>query len=288
MKLTALMMVRNESWVLGLTLRAALLWCDEVILLDHGSTDRTPEIIDSAVLEFGGARVKSIRVDEPHWNEMDLRQRMLDAARLGGSTHIAIVDADELITSNFVCCARQFFERAKRGVDVVLPMVSTYQSLNVRRVDGNWGERSALTLGFHDNGAMFWKAGGDGYQYHNRRPQGCMEDVIRVVHDEGGVFHLQFLNTDRLKAKAAWYKCVETLRWPGRKHPRELNRMYGWTLDTNGAVCKAIPECWWDHYRPLFAHLDLAAEPWHAGEVRKMLREHGADRFSGIELYGIS
>ena len=39
------MPVRNEAWCLGLTARAALKWCDELVILDHASNDATGENI---------------------------------------------------------------------------------------------------------------------------------------------------------------------------------------------------------------------------------------------------
>ena len=41
MKLICLMPARNEDWIIGLSARAALMWCDELIVMDHASTDRT-------------------------------------------------------------------------------------------------------------------------------------------------------------------------------------------------------------------------------------------------------
>ncbi|HXO41397.1 MAG TPA: glycosyltransferase, partial [Thermoanaerobaculia bacterium] len=54
MKLVGMMPVRNEDWVLGLSLRAALLFLDEVVVLDHGSSDGTPELLASIAAEHPG------------------------------------------------------------------------------------------------------------------------------------------------------------------------------------------------------------------------------------------
>lgn len=43
-KLICTIPVRNEAWCLGLTLRAVLMWCDEVIVLLHCCTDATEAI----------------------------------------------------------------------------------------------------------------------------------------------------------------------------------------------------------------------------------------------------
>ncbi len=287
MKITALMMVRNEQWALGLALRAALMWCDDVLVLDHGSTDRTPQIIDDAVAEFGGERVKVMRVDEPQWDEMTRRNQMLETARLSGATHCAIVDADELLTGNLLNVARRMFDPLRPGNQLALPMVSTYLSLSVRRWDRSFGELSSLTLGFMDAPELSWRPAHDGYQYHARPPKGSTKTTMPIDYREGGVFHLQYVTQERLQAKAVWYKLVELLRWPGRKSVHELNHMYGWTLDRTDIKTSAIDESWWAPYRDLMSkHLDISAECWHAEEVRRLLEEHGCEKFRGLELYG--
>ena len=40
MKIIGLMAARNEQWCLGLSARAALMWLDELVILDHASTGR--------------------------------------------------------------------------------------------------------------------------------------------------------------------------------------------------------------------------------------------------------
>jgi glycosyltransferase involved in cell wall biosynthesis len=101
MKLVALMPVRNEDWVLGLSARVALMWCDHLVILDHASTDRTQEILRDLCAEHPG-RLTCLRNSEGLWDEMAHRQTMLEAARAENATHIAIVDADEILTANLV------------------------------------------------------------------------------------------------------------------------------------------------------------------------------------------
>ncbi len=45
MKIVGLLPVRNEEWIIAYTLRALLRWVDEVIVLNHASTDRTGDIL---------------------------------------------------------------------------------------------------------------------------------------------------------------------------------------------------------------------------------------------------
>src|SRR5580704_9704047 len=99
MNLIAVMPARNEAWVVGCSLRIALLWCDEVIVLDHASTDRTAEIV-AEIAEQNPGRVHVISESCADWPEMSHRQRLLETARQQKATHVAIVDADEVLTGN--------------------------------------------------------------------------------------------------------------------------------------------------------------------------------------------
>ena len=69
MKLIGLMHVRDEQWVLGAALPAALRFVDEIVVLDHDSTDRTPAIVDRAAREHPG------RVHRARWTGRHVGRR---------------------------------------------------------------------------------------------------------------------------------------------------------------------------------------------------------------------
>src|SRR5580658_3305586 len=95
------MPVRNEAWVLGLSARVALMWCDELVILLHACTDATSDIVRGLIQEFS-ERINPIWDRDPTWDEMAHRQTMLESARWCGATHIAIIDADEVLTGNLI------------------------------------------------------------------------------------------------------------------------------------------------------------------------------------------
>src|SRR5687768_3759320 len=110
MRLIATLPAHNEAWVIGASLRAALRWCDAVVVLLHACTDTTPAIVDAIASEHPG-RVEIIWDGDAKWSEMTHRQWMLEAARDMGATHLAIVDADEILTGNLIPQIREHAER---------------------------------------------------------------------------------------------------------------------------------------------------------------------------------
>ena len=86
MKLVCLMPCRNEDWIIGLSARAALMWCDHLVVLDHASTDDTQAIIYDLMGEYPG-RIIYERV-EGEWLEIAgmglVRKEILENSRTGG------------------------------------------------------------------------------------------------------------------------------------------------------------------------------------------------------------
>jgi len=291
MKIVGLMLARNEEWVIGTSLRAALLWCDEVVVLDHASTDATPRIVTAVAKESGG-RVHSLhRPDVGVWEEMAHRQATLDEGRRVGGTHFAIVDADEVLSANLIPVIRACYDDLMPGDLLELPMVPCWRSCFGHRVDDCVWTNCSWTHGFADDLLMGWRPV-EGYHYHHRAPIGAgpaHRPLPIGTMENGGVLHLQFAPWDRLTAKHAWYKMMETVRYPGRRTAAELNHMYGKALNERGLRTKPCVASWWGGYpedviAPL---LEPGGAPWQADECRRMMREHGAHAFDGLDLFGV-
>lgn len=175
MKIVGMMMVRNEDWVLGLSLRAALEWCDEVLVLDHRSTDRTGEIIDEVKAE-AGCRLRRVHVEmmTETWSEMAYREAMLQAARALGATHAAIIDADEVLTGNLLVKVRDWVAGLDPGHVLDLPMVPTWGDMAHYRNDKSVWSRSSISVAIAMTDGMHYATRGpEQYDFHNRTPKGC-------------------------------------------------------------------------------------------------------------------
>lgn len=283
--IVGIMPVRNEDWILGFSLRVALEWCDFVICCDHGSTDYSHEIMRDVAKETDG-RVLIQNVDSETWHEMAMRQRLLVDAREIGAKYVALVDADEVVTANVLTIARQFRPGPRSMLE--LPGYNLRQSpypLELRyHSNGVWGNRWFSTT-FTDDPAAHWS----GDRFHHREPMGVTWGKARPLQQhDGGVLHFWGASEKRLIAKHALYKVVERIRWPDRPIA-QIEQLYNLAIrPTIAWSYKSVPEVWLAGYEGLMKkYYRPELEPWQTFEVQRLIREHGADKFKGLDLFGV-
>lgn len=300
MKLIGLMPVRNEDWLLGLSARVALQWCDALVILLHACTDRSEEIAHDLAVEHPD-RLCIVARESAEWHEMKDRQALLEIARSHeiGATHIAMIDADEVLTANFTpnltagCEIRSYIQGLAPGQMLELPGYNLRGSLDRYHSNGIWGNRW-FSLAFKDTPAAHW--GGD--RFHSRAPAGVKWQTWRPIQQgEGGVMHLWGASERRLRAKSALYKVTERLRWPD-KPVAEIDKMYSWAIKGEpGHPSFGTPETWtyaqvpraWTEFECSLRgwRIDAEGEPWQEAEVRRLVAEHGREHFAGLDLFGL-
>jgi glycosyltransferase involved in cell wall biosynthesis len=294
MKIVAIMPVRNEDWVLGLSARALLKWVDELVILDHCSTDGTDDIIYDLSKNYG--RIVRVFEHDPKWEEMRHRQRLLDVARTCGATHIVTIDADEVLSGNLLPYARDIVGNTPPGMVLQLPWITCRDSIYQHHRSGLWAEQHA-SMAFVDDPKLHWQQR-NGYDFHNRAPMGRPEVPFKPIsHLQGGILHLQYSNRRRLLAKQALYKLTEIIRWPGRDSIDVINARYNWSVYGQAQKpdwmsplsfdLQVTPENWWEGYEDLMQHLHLDAAPWQEAECRKLIEQHGRAKFAGLDLFGV-
>ena len=288
MKLVGMMSCRSESWILGFSARVALQWCDELVILDHASTDDSGRIFYELAKEFPH-RVLIVRRDNPDWAEMEMRQAMLELARAEQATHVAIVDCDEVVSANLLPSIRSMVQGC-RGHILQLPLYNLRGGIGTYHANGMWGNR-IVSVAFADDPRLGWK----GDMFHAREPVGAPLVPFRPVEQgAGGVMHYWGSSERRLRAKHALYKVTERLRWP-LKPVDMIERMYSMCVrghqpgEERDWTYNSVPWEWTgEQYLALMAkHLHNDAEPWQEAEVRRLVAEHGHEKFSGLDLFGL-
>ncbi len=295
MNIVGLFPMRNEMWCAGLTLRAALLWMDSIIVLDHASTDGSREL----ALEIGEEtkRITVICEDNPVWHEMRHRQMMLDTARQLKATHLGLVDCDEILSANLLPHIRSMFEALPNGRILQLPWLCLRGGLDKVHISGPWADGQNVTTGFVDSPELYWSsAGRGGYDFHNRAPMGRqMVPYLPIQRDRNaGLIHLQFVNQRRLAYKQLQYCLIERSRWPNREPVEAVRKRYSLAVygshdgpdpHMEETLGPALQEPWWGAYKDLMQHFHPDAEPWQAENCRKMLRENpGIEK--GLDDFG--
>ncbi len=289
-KLICTMPVRNEDWVLGCSLRHVLKWVDEVVILDHASTDDTPVIISDIMREHPG-RVHAYVEESPVWEEMKHRQFLLERARERGATHIVMVDADEVLTENLIPHIRPAIESIPAGYVMQFPWACLARSLDRYYTEGPWYNNWAC-MAFPDQPHLHW-ASRNGYDFHHRNPMGAPFRGWRAGNQGvSGLMHLQFVDERRLRAKQLLYCLTETVRWPGRSTPSQLNEMYGravYESNPKHVASADVPSTWWDgnEYKHLIRASTKVDPPWQELACVDMVNNHGLVPFEGLDFFGV-
>lgn len=296
LRLIALMPVRNEGWTLGLSLRVALQWCDAVVVLLHACTDDSEDIAMSIADEEPG-RVILMREASPAWDEMRHRQAMLSRARYEGATHIAHVDADEILTANLMdhsgpvnkgCICNALLQLCPARI-MHLPLYNVRGSLNRYHANGMWGHRVTSVAWMDYDRRLGWT----GDRFHAREPQGApLEPWRPIAQGDGGVLHLWGLSERRLRAKHSLYQVTERLRWPNRC-VEMIREQYSWAVYDRRPMTREkwmfaeTPESWLLPYQPwIEKHMHSEREPWQETEVRRIVRENPGIA-AGLDLFGV-
>lgn len=149
MKLVASLIVHNEAdRYLRPCLEHLATYCDEIVVLDDGSTDDTTAILRDAERVTGFTASRSTFYE----NEGRARQALIDVTLESNPTHIFAIDADE-----FVSDPLRLRKVLEAGADVArLCMCEVWGATGDRlsfRVDGGWRAHRA-PLVFAANGPL--------------------------------------------------------------------------------------------------------------------------------------
>ncbi len=67
----------------------------------------------------------------------------------------------------------------------------------------------------------------------------------------------------------------------------DIVRTPGSLIDLRRLTYAMTPAEWWAPYQEWAKHLHVDADPWQEREVRKLWAEHGAEKFQGLDLFGV-
>jgi Glycosyl transferase family 2 len=287
MKLVGLCLARNEDYILGFTARVALNWCDSLIILNHGSTDGTADIIEEIQAQSSG-RVSVL--SEPAgetWDEMTHRQELLTWGRQIGGTHFAIIDADEALTANLWFDVRRHIETLPARGMLELPGYNLRKGITSYHENGVWSDRWFSTA-FKDDPRASW----DGNKFHQRAPENVRWFPVRPVpQGQGGILHFWGASERRLHEKHRLYRVTERVRFLD-KPVADIERMYSLAEKGDPKTPRyGTPETWTYSKTPaawwpgaLTDYINLDRDPWQKAEADRLIEQYGREHFNGLSV----
>lgn len=283
-KVVGLVQVKNEQIFIQQCLKALSLYTDAIVVLDDASTDDTVDIVKSLATECK-IEVLIENKEWKEWNEPSNKNKLLQAARSIGGTHMVIIDADEMFSAE---CLKDNYLRNKilslnPGDSMGLMWVNLWRSYKQYRDDGSvWVPRDIQRI-FCDDGAAYYP---DGFLHASSIPKGLKGVYYPGTDISRGILHFQFVNWENLLVKQAWYRCLEHIHDP-RKSIGDINATYGQSKNERNIRFKKAKKTWfaYDFFDP---SIFKESEKWRKKQVNEWFARYGKAFFKTLDIWDIN
>jgi len=199
MKKIVLMPVKNEGWILNLSLQCASTWADIIIILDQNSDDNTAAIYQKF------AKVVAVKNISREFNEGERRKILLQEARkFTGDNLLFHLDADEIISSEILTEENnKILENLAPGTAIKIPIFNLWGDFKYYNQRYPWGG-NYIDIAYKDDRKLQFE---DGFIHLARIPQSLKEKSQAL--ENFCLLHLQYLDLPRSAAKQRFYRILE-------------------------------------------------------------------------------
>lgn len=282
-KFVGLVPVRNEEIMIEHCLRALACYTDAIVVLDDCSTDNTCAIVEALAQECNV--VKIIHKTAWHRDEPGDKNMLLQAGRDAGGTHFIVIDADEMLTANFMHNnqLRATVQQMSPGDTLALCWIQLWRSVNHYRFDNSVWTWNYKTIIFADNKTAAYSSG---FIHTAPVPNGLRGKKRQLDGYEYGLLHFQFVNWHNLLVKQAWYRCLERMRYPN-KTDQAINRTYAASKDERSLKLQPVPQAWFAAYPFFDPELFNTTETWRKEQVRAWFSEYGTEFFKKLDIWDV-
>lgn len=269
------MPVKNEAWILPLSLACNSLWADLIIIADQNSNDGSQEIYKSF------PKVRVIQNSDLNFNEDKRRQLLLDEARKEGVNNLLFfLDADEILSSDILNNFSEIEKNIKTGECVSL---SWLQILGDFKTYDNSAiyKNEKKCFAFIDDGKHNFK---DGLIHLSRVPEDLLINQKKLELPK--VLHFQFVNQSRLLAKQRYYRIIEKMK--GKKSDLRINFIY--SITKNKPKKTQLPESFLKDYinSGIKFIFNTNESNYFEKEVLKNIADKGAIYFKYLDIWDVN
>lgn len=279
MKVIALMPVKNEAWILDYTLACLKDFVDEIIVVNDGSIDESKNI---------STKYKKVTLYENKqrisagWPEFSIREKLLSLGREHSGTHFICIDADEIISYNFLDNIDEYISKLRKGLKLSLQWLALWKSPYVYRDDNSVWSSNFKDFIVYDDGKMSHDYAFIGV---GRTPGVNSPDkIVKVEPEDGVVLHYQGAAWQRSQLKQGWYRCSELIKYPNTE--KTINDKYSITLDDPTAKCSPIRTNWL-HDIGVPRNIEDQGSNWHLDSIKAYFRTYGAKYFEKLDIWHI-
>lgn len=273
LKIIALLLTRNEKWILPTYFSSVSKIVDEIIVLDDNSKDGTQKYLNK--------QAKTTVHQNSNQNDKmsSKRQQLLRLGREARGTHFVCLDADEAFSNNFTGHARKRILSLKPREKLSLQWIALWKSIKVYRDDQSAWSNNYKDFVFADHVSIKYPSR---FLSEPRTPGRNDNNLVKVNSQIGVVLHFQFLYWDQFQIKQAWYRCLELAN--SDQSARSINSTYSITLDDPSSQTSFLPDSW-------IKNITLPTNPttdWHVAEIMQLFNVHGIDFFEDLNIWHIS
>lgn len=217
MKIISLMPVKNEEWILNLSLRQLSEISDEVIILNDNSSDKTTEVAKV----YKNCTVLDYKEKENFVNMSRRRNILLEQGRKMGGTHFVILDADECFSDDFQKDIRNTLSKLSKGQALCLPWTFVFKYGEQIVIDPKLSIIKDFI--FCDDGVSLYE---DKALSEGRTPA-IRNNYVIEENKKFVVYHFQYYAEKRNQLKQIWYRCNELIE--GKRSAYRINATYLFT-----------------------------------------------------------
>ena len=282
-KIVGLLPSRNESVMIGQCLRCLSMFTDAIVYLDDASTDNSLEVVyamqDKCNIE------KIITKEKWYRDEPGDRNLLLDTGRQIGGTHFIVIDADEILTSNFLSQdrLRKKILSLRKGDKISLNWIMLWRSLDQFRFDDSVWTYKYKDFIFCDDTKCRYDSD---FIHTPRIPTGLKGRSCKIRGYQQGMLHLQFVNWKNLLVKNAWYCCLERIRQP-EKSAAEINNRYAIGKSEENIRFKKSKQQWLSAYDFFDSSIYSIVDDWRKTDIQVWFEQYGKDYFADLNIWDI-
>ena len=277
MKIISLVTFKNEESFLPSHIASVAPYVDEIIGLDHGSSDSSAAVF----AEMVGTGPLDGSLSTRSWSrggELDVRRVLLSEGRRRGGTHFLVLDADECLTPTAGRNLRFELSQLSPGDALQMPWIVCWNSTRAYRTGTSQWNMPLLDFAFHDTPDLDYQT--TSLLHVSRTPSPSTQVHHALDTRLGGVIHYQFAFWQQTAIKQAWYRCIDFLN--KENSPQGINRMYMASKTDPSAETQELPSVWIPPLEP-----SPPSSDWRLEQILEWFDIHGVRHFEPIDIWDV-